>query len=166
MFGNGLNRTVLQQSKLHRSRLISWNSEVFIDFSFPDFTEKNQRRNIFLFGERCWSHWMFEIKKFLRLGNVRSVKKRRESSNSIFCRFFSDPDDKTIDQVVDDVQKRCSSVKRIEHIGIHSVVDFHFRWTIDRSIDVSFSGFCLFEIFIERSGGTRLSSSQQLEIQR
>jgi hypothetical protein len=30
-------------------------------------------------------------------------------------------DDEEIDHVVDSIQKRCAHVKRIEHIGIHSV---------------------------------------------
>lgn len=35
--------------------------------------------------------------------------------------FFSVADDDEIDLVVDSIQNRCATVKRIEHIGIHSI---------------------------------------------
>ena len=38
-----------------------------------------------------------------------------------FYADFSCADDEEIDLVVDSIQNRCANVKRIEHIGIHSV---------------------------------------------
>jgi hypothetical protein len=35
--------------------------------------------------------------------------------------YFSYADDDEIDHVVDSIQNRCAHIKRIEHIGIHSV---------------------------------------------
>lgn len=41
--------------------------------------------------------------------------------NTIVFFCFSVADDDEIDLVVDSIQNRCATVKRIEHIGIHSI---------------------------------------------
>lgn len=62
------------------------------------------------------SNRMFKTTKFLRSRSVRRF------FFSICWKFFSSSgvDDDEIDLVVDSIQNRCATVRRIEHIGIHA----------------------------------------------
>lgn len=46
---------------------------------------------------------------------------QQKSKNYFFLFFCRPADDDEIDLVVDSIQSRCATVRRIEHIGIHSI---------------------------------------------